>query len=100
MYLFKVGFFGSFFDCIGITSISTAFSAGPAGPVAALSSLCALILVIIEVFKTHECPKTMEIVGFAIGFIGSIILVVPEWFKCRKAEKLSDVEKSIKNENS
>ena len=79
-----MGLFGSFFYSLAFTSISTAFSSGPAGPVAALSSLSALFLVIIEVYKTHECPQTMELVAFAIGFIGSIILVVPEWFKCKK----------------
>ena len=84
MYFFKVGLIGSFIDFIGLVSLQTAFTIGPGGPVSALSCFRALILIIIEVVKTHECPKIMEIVGFVIGFLGSIVLVIPEWFKCNR----------------
>ena len=67
---------------------------GPAGLVAALGSCTALILVVMQGIKLHEMPRPLEIVGFCIGVLGALIIVIPdqfEWmcrvFCCRKKVK-------------
>jgi len=77
-YLFCVGLIGSIFDTVGIVSIQNAFSKGPAGLVAALGSCTALILVVMQAIKMWEVPRNMEIVGFCIGVLGALIIVIPD----------------------
>lgn len=81
-YLFLLGFIGSVTQSLGMSFINKAFTLGPSGTVSALGSVSAFFLVLIQAVKNLKSPRTLEIIGFIIGFIGALVLVIPDAFKC------------------
>lgn len=80
-YLFWWGFFGSIINILGLVSLQFAISRGPAGPISAFISISNVLFTVIESFYNNQGLKLTELVGFSIGFIGVLILVVPELFE-------------------
>ena len=79
--LFWWGFFGSIINILGLVSLQFALSKGPAGPISAFVSLSNVLLTLAECFYNQQALKMTELIGFVIGFLGVLILVVPELFE-------------------
>jgi len=75
------GFFGSIINILGLVSLQFAISRGPVGPVSAFVSISNVLFTVIESFYNEQGLKLTEFVGFSIGFLGILILVVPELFE-------------------
>lgn len=79
--LFWWGLGGSVINILGIVSLQIAISTGPAGPISAFVSLSNVFLTVLECFYYKKGLKITEWVGFFVGFIGVLILVLPEIFQ-------------------
>ena len=75
---FIIGFFGSFFDTIGIVCITKAFSNGPGGLVAALCTSTNIILTVLEAIKHQRTLSNMEWAGLVLGVYGALIISIPD----------------------
>ena len=79
-YLFVIGIFSGSLESVGKVSITTAVVIGRAGPASALASLAGVELVIFEAVKAQKMITTIELISLLLGFVGSLILVVPQMF--------------------
>ena len=69
-------------NTLGIVCAQNAMSKGPAGPANALSSISYILFTIIQAIKYQVVPRPLELVGLAFGVLGSMLVVVPQWFNC------------------
>jgi len=80
--LFWIGLAGSMINTLGIVCAQNAMAKGPAGPASALSSVSYILFTIIQAIKYQMLPRPLELVGLAFGTLGSMLVVVPQWFDC------------------
>lgn len=95
-----MGFFGSMLSLIGCTSTISAFNVEnpPFGPISALLQTQSIINVVIYALRTQTIPSTIEIIGLIIGFMGAMILTIPNemyslWFRLTRCRAYREENK-------
>lgn len=80
-HLFLIGAAGSAFCQFSIGIAIRALTTGPQGPVCSIMVSCTLIFSIIEAIRTKKLPTYFEFIALALGLIGALEMVIPEFFE-------------------
>lgn len=86
--LFLFGTLGSIINTLGLYLSNLAYTNGPLGPVSSITCSSNILLIIVEALIYKKVPTWVEILGFLLGFAGTLEIVFPKLFemifKCKR----------------
>ena len=77
-YALLMGTIGAIVDHAGLNVAYLALRKGPGGPITATFCVSTIFVSIVEALRYLKMPSFIEIIGFIIGFVGSLEFVIPE----------------------
>lgn len=77
-YFFWLGIVASLIDTVALNCLSISLDKGPMGPASAIANFNTMLLVLVDALKTWKVPTTIELSAVVIGFIGCLVLLIPD----------------------